>query len=232
MTKHHHWAAVSVVAALTAAGMWLGYRWHEGWEHTLDWGLLSPAHTIGAHHHLWVKFWSWVSYTLYWMRDLALVATGAALALRRWGTAILLVACGPLSQFASAYAKSWVHRPRPGTMLIWQSQTSFPSGHAFETTAGVLALLTLLVPLLPRWRIPLIVFGLSVIALVGPARVALNVHNPSDVLAGWAMGMLYFGALYLALHRLNRPRVIHPRLTPGLEPSGPRLTKMSVPVEK
>jgi membrane-associated phospholipid phosphatase len=71
---------------------------------------------------------------------------------------------------------------------------------------------------LPRWRIPLIATGLGVVTLVGAARVALNVHNPSDVLAGWSMGVLYFGALYLALHRLNRhhekePDESHPQRT-------------------
>jgi membrane-associated phospholipid phosphatase len=195
---------VSVLAALTAAGMWLGYHYHATWQHGLDGGLLSPAHTIGVHHRVWVRFWSWVSYTLIWLRFLAVAAAGVALVLRRWGTAILLVLCGPLSQYVSAYIKTLVNRPRPSTMLVFQTQTSFPSGHAFETTASVLAILTLLVPLLPRWRIPLIATGLGVITLVGVARVALNVHNPSDVLAGWSMGMLYFGALYLALHRLNR----------------------------
>ena len=208
MTKHHHWAAVSVLAVLTATGMWLGYHYHAAWEHALDRDLLSPAHTIGVHHRVWVLFWSWVSYTLIWLRYLATAAAGSALVLRRWGTAILLVLCGPLSQYVSAYIKTLVNRPRPSTMLVFQSQTSFPSGHAFETAACVLAILTLLVPLLPRWRTPLIATGLGVVTLVGTARVALNVHNPSDVLAGWAMGVLYFGALYLALHRLNRPREI------------------------
>jgi undecaprenyl-diphosphatase len=29
---------------------------------------------------------------------------------------------------------------------------------------------------------------------VGFGRVALNVHHPSDVLGGWALGYLYFAA--------------------------------------
>jgi membrane-associated phospholipid phosphatase len=199
VTKHHHWAAVSLLAVLTATLMWIGYRLHQPWEHTMDWDLLSPAHTIGVHHHIWVQFWSWVSYALIWMRWIGAAAAGVAVVLRRWNTALLLLLCAPLSQYASAFAKSLVNRPRPATMLIFQPQTSFPSGHAFETMAGVLAILTLLVPLLPRWRTPLIAAGLVVILMVGCARVALNVHNPSDVLAGWSLGLLYFGVIYLVM---------------------------------
>ncbi len=38
-------------------------------------------------------------------------------------------------------------------------------------------------------------------ALVGLARVALNVHHPSDVVAGWALGLLYFLLCMAVLHR-------------------------------
>ena len=40
-------------------------------------------------------------------------------------------------------------------------------------------------------RVAIAVSALSVLA-VGIARVALNVHYPSDVLAGWSLGYLYF----------------------------------------
>jgi membrane-associated phospholipid phosphatase len=48
----------------------------------------------------------------------------------------------------------------------------------------------------------LAVVGGVLIILVGSARVVLNVHHPSDVLAGWALGYLY----YLLCLRLVPPR--------------------------
>jgi membrane-associated phospholipid phosphatase len=40
-------------------------------------------------------------------------------------------------------------------------------------------------------RVAIALTALSLL-LVGIARVALNVHYPSDVLAGWSLGCLYF----------------------------------------
>jgi membrane-associated phospholipid phosphatase len=203
--KHHHWAVTAFIAVTLAVLMWAGYHWHEPWEHNADWALLSPAHTVGTHHHIWVWFWKAVSDLLYVMRFTTTVAIGAALAWKRWGTAVLLIACGPLSYLVSSWLKSWVNRPRPITHLDTVPGTSFPSGHAFETTAGVLALVVLIAAVYSHRRRLLLGLGLGVIVLVGCARVALNVHNPSDVVAGWAMGFVYFAALYLVLRLFDRP---------------------------
>ena len=57
----------------------------------------------------------------------------------------------------------------------------------------VLALLALFWQVMPvQWRRPLAALGGFVIVAVGVGRVALNVHHPSDVLAGWALGYAYF----------------------------------------
>ena len=70
---------------------------------------------------------------------------------------------------------------------------ALPVWHALETTATWLALLTLLLPVLATtWRRVAIVVAAVILMLVGYSRVALNVHYPSDVLAGWALGYLYF----------------------------------------
>ena len=78
-------------------------------------------------------------------------------------------------------------------MLVPASSTSFPSGHALEATAALLALVSFVLPMLSRsaGRAAIAVATVCVLA-VGIARVALNVHYPSDVLAGWSLGYLYF----------------------------------------
>jgi undecaprenyl-diphosphatase len=70
---------------------------------------------------------------------------------------------------------------------------SFPSGHALGVTVGVLSLLTVLLPVVrSRWRTALVVGGAVAVLAIGVGRVALNVHYPSDVVAGWALGYLYY----------------------------------------
>lgn len=71
-----------------------------------------------------------------------------ALAKRKIRIALLLLACLPLNAIMTIAAKSVAHRPRPATALVSAHSTSFPSGHALEATASVLALLTVLLPML------------------------------------------------------------------------------------
>jgi undecaprenyl-diphosphatase len=65
---------------------------------------------------------------------------------------------------------------------------SFPSGHS--TTMGAVAMVLML--WFPRARVPL----LLLCAFVAVTRIAARAHYPSDVVAGFALGLLY--ALFLA----------------------------------
>jgi undecaprenyl-diphosphatase len=95
--------------------------------------------------------------------------------------------------------KHLADRPRPPTALVFAYSLSFPSGHAVGVLIGVLVLLTVAWPFLdPPMRGWLVVVGALIVIFIGIGRVVLNVHHPSDVIAGWALGYAYF-AVCLAL---------------------------------
>jgi len=185
----------ALVAAVVYAAMWVGYRQNWGWVHGLDWSLLNAAHDVAIKHPAWVRFWDAVSVVLgpVPLRLLGAATAVAMLVKRNVRAALLVVACAPLNGLVTTAAKALVNRPRPPTMLVFAPSTSFPSGHALEATAALLALLTLLLPVLSRsmGRVAIAVTAL-ILLVVGVDRVALNVHYPSDVLAGWSLGYLYF----------------------------------------
>ena len=82
------------------------------------------------------------------------------------------------------------HRP-PGEGRGFYSRFdrhAFPSGHAGRSVC----LVVLLIPLLPPWGSALLTLW---VGLVGLARVALQVHFATDILGGWAVGLLTGGAL-------------------------------------
>lgn len=186
---------VALAAAAGYALMWVGYS--QGWQpqQRLDWSLLNAARDSAVKHPFWVRFWSDVSFALgpVPLRVLGTVAAVGALAARRVRAGLLLLACAPLSGLVTVAAKSLVDRPRPPTMLVVAAETSFPSGHALEVTAALLAALSLMSPMVNRVIRRVAVGAVAVCVLaVGVSRVALNVHYPSDVVAGWSLGYLYF----------------------------------------
>ncbi|GAA4531782.1 phosphatase PAP2 family protein [Mycobacterium paraffinicum] len=187
--------SVALAAAAVYALMWVGYSqdWH--WQQRMDWSLLDAARDTAVKHPFWVRFWADVSFALgpVPLRVLGTVAAVSALVMRKVRAGLLLLACAPLSGLVTLGAKTLVDRPRPPTMLVAAAETSFPSGHALEATAALLAALSLVLPAMNRAvrRGAVALVALSALA-VGVSRVALNVHYPSDVLAGWSLGYLYF----------------------------------------
>ncbi|MCV7028414.1 phosphatase PAP2 family protein [Mycobacterium sherrisii] len=193
----HRQRAALIVAALAVAvyaAMWAGFRLQWGWLRGLDWSLLNAAHDVGVKHPTWVRVWAGVSL---WLgpdplRLLDAVVAVVAFVKRNVRAGLLLVLCGPLNGLVTWAAKSLADRPRPSTMLVVVPQSSFPSGHALETMAAVLALLAVVLPVLGRTTGAVAIAASAlVLVLVGISRVALNVHHPSDVLAGWSLGYLY-----------------------------------------
>jgi membrane-associated phospholipid phosphatase len=190
-------AAVAVaVYALT----WIGYLSQWNWLTAVDATALDTFHRYGVAHPGWVTAWDVFCTVLgpTAFRLLTLVVIVAALARRNLRTALFLVISVELAGLVTEIAKRAADRPRPGTAFVYAYSTSFPSGHAVGVTVGVLALLTVALPVvrgpLRAWLISL---GVVVGIAIGVGRVVLNVHHPSDVLAGWALGYAYFVACLL-----------------------------------
>lgn len=95
----------------------------------------------------------------------------------------------------NAFLKRLIQRPRPLHSTILSSQSwSFPSGHAMESLVayGMLAYVLFVLFSWPRRRRIDIAFGATLlILLIGWSRVYLGVHYVSDVIGGFAAGVIW-----------------------------------------
>lgn len=88
--------------------------------------------------------------------------------------------------------------PPGGGTVVKASTYAFPSGHTMTATALAAALALIAWP--TRWRWPVLLAGAAFAGAMGLSRVYLAVHWPSDVAAGWAMGVVVAFAVRAAVH--------------------------------
>ena len=91
--------------------------------------------------------------------------------------------------------KPFFGRPRPdiALRLTEVKSLSFPSGHAMGSAIIYFTLAALLARLVEPRALKLYFLGLAALLsfLVGASRVYLGVHYPTDVLAGWTVGLAW-----------------------------------------
>lgn len=182
--------------------MWLGFTQNWTWLAGVDAWALEPMSHLGEANPGWVTAWNLFCIVLgpNAIRLVVLVVIGVALLRRNVRLAMFLVITVELSALVTEICKALADRPRPATALVSAYGTSFPSGHALGVTVAVLALLTVALPAVPASRRGwLIAAGVVLVVGIGVGRVILNVHHPSDVIAGWALGYAYFVACLLLL---------------------------------
>lgn len=104
----------------------------------------------------------------------------------------VFVAITMFGRGASELQKYWIARARPDleAHLVVVKTSSFPSGHANSAMIFYLTM-ALILTHGTRWRGAAVAFAILVALLVGLSRVMLGVHWPSDVIGGWAFGMLW-----------------------------------------
>ncbi len=97
------------------------------------------------------------------------------------------------SLLISTGLKQLFDRPRPDLVPHGSHvyTSSFPSGHAAMAAAAYLTLGLVASQFVARRRLKVLFIGVAMVVTVavGVSRVYLGVHWPSDVLAGWAVGL-------------------------------------------
>lgn len=220
VTPKKSWLAwTAVVAVVLYAAAWIGWSQRWTWLMRVDDAALAVTYRFGLAHPGWVTSWDALC-TVFSPLTFRVLVVGVivwSLMRRQRRLALYLFVSIELTGVLTEIAKFVADRPRPATALISASSTSFPSGHALGTMAAVLALLYVALPLVGHsLRAPLIGVGVLIVVTVGVGRVVLNVHHPSDVIAGWALGYVWF-----ALCTLVMPRVTAADETPATPGSGP-----------
>jgi membrane-associated phospholipid phosphatase len=159
-----------------------------------------------------------------------LVVLAAAVGVVFWRRRLsLAVAVSPvvalaLAGLAVGVVKSVVGRPRPPVALhlVSESDASFPSGHATDSTAVFLTIAFVCAVFVfrrPILRVASVVAAGALSVAVGASRLVLGVHWPSDVLAGLALGLgvaLTVTITSAAISRLAVPPPANPGTVRGV----------------
>ena len=139
-----------------------------------------------------------------------LIGACAACALWLWYSArgrlgLVLLLIGLIGRALSEVQKYSIARARPDLEphLVTVKTSSFPSGHA---TSSMIFYLAVALALTARtsWSRPAAAGAVLLSLLIGTSRVMLGVHWPSDVIGGWAFGMLWVLLTLRPLERLLR----------------------------
>jgi membrane-associated phospholipid phosphatase len=94
-------------------------------------------------------------------------------------------------------------RPAADLRLVAEDSFAFPSGHA-ANSAIVYLLLALLLVAPGEGRRRALMAAVVLTTLIGISRVLIGVHWPSDVIGGWAFGLLWVLAGLKLAQTLNR----------------------------
>jgi membrane-associated phospholipid phosphatase len=157
------------------------------------------------------RFWQAVAEPGFPRQSTPLVFVSAAffLALRlRLEAAFIVLANG--TNLVNWFIKRVVRRQRPtqeqAHIARVINEPGFPSGHVMHYLSffGFIAAAALTNLRPSRLRTAIVSACGAMIALVGPSRVYLGAHWPSDVVAGYLFGGLYLGGLLEAYARVKR----------------------------
>jgi undecaprenyl-diphosphatase len=130
-----------------------------------------------------------------------LTVVGFLLLQGRYWTGLFILATSASGEALSYALKGLFFRPRPTVVphLREAFSTSFPSGHAMQSAIVYLTLGAILMRLAEGRLTKIYCFAaaMGLTFLVGLSRVYLGVHYPTDVIAGWVVGLLWASTCWL-----------------------------------
>ena len=152
--------------------------------------------------------WRWIS-----------VGTRASLSTLMWAAGFRMESAFTVSTWTgdmvTILIKTRVLRPRPTKDLVRVmgelEEASFPSGHVvhYVTFYGFLFYLVY-IHLKQRWfRTALLTLLAGVILLVGPSRIYMGHHWPSDVAGAYLVGTLWLGVIIIAYLETKANYTLH-----------------------
>ena len=122
----------------------------------------------------------------------------------------------------NAALKQFFDRPRPDVVphLREVFTPSFPSGHATLSAVVYLTLGALLMGVVKGRLTKIYCIGVAMLLtfLVGVSRVYLGVHYPTDVLAGWSLGLAWALLCWGVEFYLKSRGAVQPIHTPEPDP--------------
>ncbi|WJI61906.1 phosphatase PAP2 family protein [Mesorhizobium sp. C416B] len=112
---------------------------------------------------------------------------------------LLVVASGRVTDILLKY---FVARPRPAIVphIVTETTTSFPSSHAMMSAVVYLSIAVIVISDTNARKFAKVYFlsvAILLTSVIGASRVYLGVHWPSDVLAGWSVGVFWVTACWI-----------------------------------
>lgn len=131
---------------------------------------------------------------------------------------ILVIAAGGAGAL-NFWLKSLFGRARP---MLWErvvdvSHYSFPSGHAMISMVTYGMIGYLLVAKFPQWRGWITSLTLLLVTGIGLSRLYFGVHWPTDIVAGYAAGLVWLLACIFSLQVWQDRRLATQELEPSLK---------------
>ena len=179
----------------------------RGWMVRADAAVTAWLQTHGT--ELGESIFVWISFLgAQVLATLLLIVAVTLLVRRDWRQlAVLAVTCGG-GALLNVALKQAFHRTRPSFASEFAvTSWSFPSGHAMDSLIGYGLLAYWLSARLPRARTPILAGAVALIILIGYARIYLGVHYLSDVIAGYAAGLIWLSVCITGYRFAERRRV-------------------------